>query len=254
MNVQEVSKVLMTKKYISEKNNALPDWFKKEYAHFDKIVSDANFPCHFGTVAHQNGNLLFTYVENHDFSLLPNKLTKFLKISIDNPENKHVLVVFIEPEETEKTFEYYHEYFWNILDFLHKSDEMEWPKEWPRNPDDPKWEFIYNKEPIFVSANGPFYKKRVTRNLGNSLILIFQPRRIFHDIAHDSPAGKKAIHIIRKKVEEIEQMPIHPDLGGYGDINKREWKQYLITDDNESTTLECPFKAKYFTEKSNRDS
>lgn len=74
--------------------------------------------------------------------------------------------------------------------------------------------------------------------MGKSLILIFQPRKIFADIT------PRAIELIRSKVELIENMPIHPDLGKYGENNNREWKQYIITDNNTSRTGKCPFHCK----------
>jgi hypothetical protein len=86
---------------------------------------------------------------------------------------------------------------------------------------------VFAKDPIFISANAPFYKQRITRNVGKCLILIL---------------GKKAIELIKSKVED---RPIHPDLGGYDAPDKREWKQYVITDDNESIKGKCPFHAQF---------
>jgi FPC/CPF motif-containing protein YcgG len=36
-------------------------------------------------------------------------------------------------------------------------------------------------------------------------------------------------------------MSVHPDIGFYGDIDNREWKQYALPDDNTSETGVCPF-------------
>lgn len=170
---------------------------------------------------------------------MPNILKEFLDFSRRNKVNKHALVVFVEPEQPEQTFKYYDNYFWNILNYLHSQDKKEWSKEVAKDPNDPHWEFSFDGDPIFISVNMPAYKKRVTRNLGKSLILIFQPRWIFADIAHDSVVGSKVINVIRSRVEEIENMPIHPDLGGYGE--KLEWKQYVLTDNNEERKGKCPF-------------
>lgn len=242
MNINLASKFLITKKQVYS-SSEIPIWFQEEYKKFDEIVSDNAFVCHFGTMAHRKEELCFSYIEGDDFETLPETLKEFLQLSISNPEKRYAWVLFVKPNSKFKDFKYCNEYFWDMLNYLHKHDDDEWPNEWPTNPDDPKWEFVFNKEPIFVSVNGPLYKKRITRNLGDSLVVIFQPRRIFKDISHETTAGKKAINLIRKKVELKEKLPIHPDLGGYGDPQKREWKQYLITDDEiGSVNLKCPFK------------
>ncbi len=228
---------MLTKSDLKYGNN-IPEWLKDEYSYWEKVVSDKNFPCHFGTIAEKKGDLRYFYIENHDLSPLPNVLREFLKLSRENEHNKHALVVFVQPEIPEQSFDYYENYFWNILKYLHENDEKEWNANIPTDPDDPLWEFCFDGEPIFVSANMPAYKHRITRNMGKSLILIFQPRRIFADIT------PKAIDLIRSKVESIENLPIHPDLGRYGDESNREWKQYIITDDNNPRKGVCPFHPK----------
>jgi uncharacterized protein len=36
-------------------------------------------------------------------------------------------------------------------------------------------------------------------------------------------------------------MTVHPDIGFYGNIGNREWKQYALPDDNEPEAGGCPF-------------
>ncbi|WP_231514801.1 YqcI/YcgG family protein [Oceanobacillus salinisoli] len=205
------------------------------------MVSDKNFVCPYGTVAERMGHLKYFYIENHDFSSLPSVLREFVNLSKENQYIRHAFVVFVEPESPEKSFAYYENYFWDILKYLHEHDDKEWNKNIAIDPEDPLWEFCFHDEPMFISVNMPAYKHRITRNLGNCLILIFQPRRIFNNIAYNSIRGKNALQLIRSRVESIENLPFHPDLGAYGDLSKREWKQYVITDDNKSRKGKCPF-------------
>ncbi|MGW7833774.1 YqcI/YcgG family protein [Staphylococcus xylosus] len=234
--------------YLIEKNELLtpqtnfPDWLIKQYDYWNETVGNKEFPCHFGTQSENNGSLRYSYIENDNYTLLPEVLREFLALSKNNPRRRHALVLFIEPEEN-KDLKYYNEKFWSILNYLHENDNEEWPDSWTNDPDDVNWEFIFDREPIFVSANMPAYQNRKTRNLGECQILIFQPRRIFNGISEDTKSGGKAISMIRDKVENIEGMPTHPDLGGYG--NTHEWKQYVISDDNKSETGKCPFMYKY---------
>jgi len=209
-----------------------------QYIYWNEVVGDKKFPCHFGTQSEKQGLLRYTYAENNNLEHLPNVLKDFLSLSRTNTHKRHALVLFLEPEES-RDFNFYKQNFWNILNYLHAYDDMEWPKNWPIDPNNRQWEFIFNQEPMFVSANMPAYKNRITRNIGRSQILIFQPRRIFNGISHDSKTGSKAVKLIREKVEKIEGLPTHPDLGGYG--NTHEWKQYVISDDENSETGKCPF-------------
>jgi len=233
-----------------EKDIHIPRWLSIQYKTWNKIVEDFNFPCYFGVAAQKSGHLFFSYIENDDFTHLPSTLISFLEVTEKTPSERNALVLFVQPEKVERETAYYHDYFWKILNFLHEHDKYDWPEDFPLDPDDPKWEFIFHKTPIFISANGPFYKNRITRNLGDCLILIFQPRRIFADLS-STPKGKKATQIIRANVEKIEGMPTHPDLGSYGDPNNREWKQYVITDDNNTTKGSCPFHHEKFIVKNN---
>lgn len=232
--------LLQKKDLLSVKD--LPGWLRTEYRNWVKIVGSSKFPCHFGVAAEKAGHLRYTYLENHDFTHLPQTLSAFLQLSKTHPNNRHALVLFIQPDAQMFDYLYCYQYFWNILQYLHQHDEKKWPADIPTNPEDPFWEFVYNEEPMFISLNGPCYKQRITRNLGNSLILIFQPRRIFSDISYTSVKGKKTIQMIRSKVEAIENIPFHPDLGSYEDPQKREWKQYAITDDLTPTKGICPMK------------
>lgn len=219
---------------------SIPTWLKKQYAQWNEIVTSKAFPCHFGTQAEKQGLLRYCYVEK-DYTHLPDMLCEFLRLSRTYPDKRHALVLFIKPEKTERSFEFYKKRFWGILNDLHRQDSVEWPDEFPKDPENRNWEFVFNGEQMFVSCNMPAYQNRTTRNLGDSQILIFQPRRLFQKLSYDTASGKKAIDTIRKRVGEIEKMPIHPDLGPFG-TETLEWKQYVISDDEQEETGLCPFQ------------
>jgi len=231
---------MLDREFLINQENKLPNWLVNQYKVWREIVEDKQFPCYFGTQAEKMGVLRYCYAEGGDLIGLPKVLSEFLILSQKNPKRRHALVLFLKPEQKNKSFEFYKERFWNILNNLHANDEMDWPEEYPRDPDDPDWEFVYNKEQIFVSGNMPAYLNRVTRSIGDCQILIFQPRRIFAGIESNTKAGQKASKLIRNRAAIIEGMPPHPDLGQFG-TEKLEWKQYVISDDNESETAQCPF-------------
>ena len=238
-----------------ETESHLPDWLIKAFNHWTYTIGNSQFPCHFGVKAEREGHLRYTYCENDDLSELPQTLTHFIELSRANPNPsiRHALVLFVQPEQQAHDFQYYNSYFWNILSYLHLHDRIEWPDYISMDPHDSNWEFVFYGEPIFVSGNAPIYENRITRNLGDCLILIFQPRRIFADLSSSSTHGKKAGEIIRTKVEKIEKIPYHPDLGGYEDPQKREWKQYLITDDIYPVRGSCPMRNVLISKNKNRE-
>ena len=148
---------------------------------------------------------------------------------------------FVEPECEEQSIEYYRDYFWKVLQYLHENDDQTWPKQIPEDPDHYLWEFSFGGEPIFAFGNAPAYKQRKTRHLGNSLVIGFQPRTIFDGLEGDRPKGAYSRQTVRDRVEKWDQLPKHPNISHYGDPEHREWKQYFIGDDVEPIKGKCPF-------------
>ena len=40
----------------------------------------------------------------------------------------------MEPECEEQSIEYYRDYFWKVLQYLHENDDQTWPKQIPEDP------------------------------------------------------------------------------------------------------------------------
>ncbi|WP_050615615.1 YqcI/YcgG family protein [Bacillus testis] len=235
---------LLNKEDMSDKQS-VPEWLLKEYETFHKVVTSPTFPCYFGMSAEHKGELRYSYISHDDWSSLPNTLNQFITL-FENQKRlvRHGLFVFVEPEKEEKSIDYYRSYFWRILQYLHDQDEQEWPEDYPTDPDHHLWAFSYGGEPYFVFGNTPAYKQRKTRDLGKSLILGFQPRRIFEKLEGTSPGGIMSREKVRERVEVWDGIPKHPNISHYGDPGHREWKQYFIGDDCEPITGKCPFRHK----------
>ena len=238
--MQKRQSLLLTQKDISG-NQQNPDWFHKEYATFRQIVTKKDFPCYFGQKAENKAELRYSYITHQDWSTLPDTLSDFLSLFDGTHETRHGLFVFIEPEKEEKSLEYYRDYFWDILQYLHSQDPSSWPKEQPTDPEHHLWDFHFQNEPIFVFGNAPAYKQRKTRDLGNSLVLGFQPRRIFKGLEGTEPGGVMSREKVRERVEAWDNLPKHPDISHYGDPDHNEWKQFFIGDDAEPIKGKCPF-------------
>jgi len=243
LSLINVQKALLTKEDFSQRKD-LPDWLIKEYNTFHKVVTDKTFPCYFGMGGELGGDLRYAYVTQDDWSNLPKALESFLTL-FENPKHKrHGLFVFVEPFEIEGSLKEYEEQFWKVLQYLHDVDEVEWPSETPRDPGHYLWDFHFHGEPIFAFGNAPAYKQRKTRHLGNSLVIGFQPRKIFKRLTGTEKGGIMSREKVRERVEGWDQLPTHPDISHFGDPEHNEWKQFFIGDDSEPITSKCPFSHK----------
>lgn len=239
-------KVMGERKYLLEKKDmvnpgAVPKWVIEEYRTFHKIVTDRTFPCYFGMGAEHKGELRYSYLPREDWSHFPAAVEDFLELFKSPKLIRHGLFVFVEPEKEEKSLEYYRQYFWNILQYLHDHDPQPWPAGVPQDPEHYLWDFSFAGEPFFVFGNCPAYKQRRTRNLGRSLVLGFQPRMIFEGLEGTQKGGIMSREKVRERVQKWDQLPKHPDISHYGDPSHNEWKQYFIGDDIEPIKGKCPF-------------
>ncbi|MFJ8248252.1 YqcI/YcgG family protein [Peribacillus asahii] len=220
----------------------MPVWVMREYLNFQRVVTDRSFPCYFGMSAEQKGELRYSYISHNDWSHLPQTIEAFISLFDESKSLiRHGLFLFIEPEEEEKSIPYYRQYFWNVLQYLHEQDTKPWPADYPTDPEHHLWAFSFAGEPFFVFGNAPAYKQRKTRDLGNSLVLGFQPRRIFEGLEGTTVGGSMSREKVRERVEKWDHLPKHPNISHYGDPNHREWKQYFIGDDIEPIEGKCPF-------------
>lgn len=234
---------LLTKAAIVSKD--VPDWFMEEYKTFTDIITRSDFPCTFGMAGQKNNELRYSYIEHDDWAHLPETMRAFLDL-FQNQERliRHGFFLFVEPEREEQSLEYYRSYFWKVLQYLHEHDPSLWPADIPTDPDNHLWSFCFNDEDMFAFGNAPAYKQRKTRNLGNSLIIGFQPRRIFKGLEGTTKSGQKARERVRERVELWDELPKHPNISHYGDEDHREWRQFFIGDDIERIEGKCPFQYK----------
>lgn len=79
----------------------------------------------------------------------------------------------------------------------------------PKDPEHYLWDFHFAGEPIFAFGNAPAYKQRKTRDLGNSLVLGFQPRKIFEGLEGTEKGGIMSREKVRARVEAWDGLPKH---------------------------------------------
>lgn len=204
---------MLSKEDITGENQPVPRWMVEEHSRFAERLLAPGYPCYFGASAENRGELRYGYIEGEDLSDVPPLLREFLELSRANPKIRHALALFFSPELDKRPLSYYEHQFWETLRFLHNADEVAWPSDRPSDPKHPRWEFCFNGEPMFVFASAPAYHRRDSRNMGNSLVLLFQPRRVFDGIEGGTLAGTRAREIIRARMETWDGMEVHPDMG-----------------------------------------
>ncbi|SEM94523.1 YqcI/YcgG family protein [Lihuaxuella thermophila] len=220
----------------------IPSWGLTAFKAFERdlLSKETPFPCIFGVEALKKDGLRYLFVEDHSESgwmQLRNGLLQYTEI-FRRLGRMTSLAVFFKPYHQELTVEQYQRKFWSVLQFLHEHDPKPWPEEIPADWDDPLWEFCFNGEPIFVVCNTPAHIKRRSRHSATFMIT-FQPRWVFEEL--QGPKGEKGREAVRRRLVKYDEVDVHPAMGVYGDPKNREWKQYYITDSNESPSR-CPFR------------
>ena len=241
--LQTTSPYLLTKEDM-ETSDRLPSWLQEEYQTFKRVVTNPEFPCFFGMKAQRKGELRYSYITHDQWDHLGGVLESFLHLMKEPPFTRHGLFLFVEPEIREQSVDYYRSYFWDVLQHLHEQDRYGWPGDKPKDPDHFLWDYHFAGEPVFVFGNAPAYKQRKTRDLGNSLILGFQPRAIFEGLEGTEKGGIMSREKVRARVEKWDNLPTHPDISHFGDPTHNEWKQFFIGDDIKPIEGKCPFHHK----------
>jgi uncharacterized protein len=215
-------------------------WWSESLRQFKESVGQRDYPCHFGRLALNRGELYAAFCDQ-DAPPLAGRLAWFLDMSRDHLDRKLVLAAFYEPGLPVGEA-VYGERFWRTLQDLHDADTSEWPAWIPRDPEDSAWEFSFHGVPMFVFAAAPSYARRASRNAGPGLVLLFQPRNVFDGIEGGTPRGMAARQIIRTRLSQWDTVPPHPDMGDYGDPSNHEWRQYFIRDDHGRLHEKCPLQ------------
>lgn len=220
-----------------------PGWFADSHRVFAERLADPRYPCFLGAAAARQGGLYYTFADAATLPLLPEGLSQFLHVTASRTRERCNLAVFFAPDSPALAHADYHRRFWALLDFLHGRDRCPWPADAPRDPEDPSWEFVFAGQQIFCFCAAPSYRRRRSRNLGPGLIVLMQPRLSFFGLEAGSDAGEAARRVTRQRLQAWDGMDVHPDLLAFGEPANREWKQYVLPDDNEPQAGRCPFRS-----------
>ncbi len=233
----------------------LKDWHRRVYAQLDeRLHQPSAFPCTFSQNAYRRELVQFSFVETFDKAGIDAFTSDILAYTTeartwDGQVNtaKPLIVAFSLKVAQFDTLEAYHAFGWSALQKLHENDPEDWPADVSHNPHEPFWSMCFDRMQLFVNMSAPLHKVRKSRNLGDHLLFIVNPRERFDIVAGNTPVGRNVRANIRRRVEAYDGVPHCHQLGSYqaGEI---EWWQYGIIEENADRTDQCPFKFQKKTE------
>jgi FPC/CPF motif-containing protein YcgG len=215
-------------------------WKLVAYEQYKSKLRALDYPCFFGQAGEERGEMLYTFIADGRLEELVTNMQQFVSLTGTPGYERSSLVAFFEPDAGIANHASFVARFWQILQFLHEHD---CDPAMDRMPDHPLWEFSFRGSEMFVVGASPTYQRRRSRNLGPGIVLVLQPRSLFVDPTTSLPIAASVRHRIHQRMLAYDGMPVHPDIGFYGDPSNREWKQYALPDDNEPEHGTCPFQA-----------
>lgn len=221
----------------SPPSGAPPAWWGEAYRDYRATLEQRDYPCFFGQAAERRGEMFYAFDGERPAAACA-AMRRFVELGRDPALARHSLALFCAPDPELTTHAEFLRRFWDILRRLNEADDT--PMQ-PADPDDPLWEFSYGGRKMFVVGASPTYGQRRSRAIGRSMLLVFQPRDVFIDPATGEPISAEVRRQIHARMLAYDAMPVHPDIGFYGDARNREWKQYCLPDDNEPVGGRCPF-------------
>lgn len=223
------------------------DWKKKAMRQLSARLEDKAFPCLFGRKAwkDQSAHFAFCDVADNDYSEFLKGLvnyTNFVKSTAMEDRLLSPLIVFFNSNGHSL---HQHELGWRALNWVHRRDPKAWPAQVPAEPDNAEWTFCFNDVSLFVNMSSSNHKILQSRNLGDYLTFIINPRENFDAVASsETKSGRKVREQIRNRVAHYNNGYVPSELGFFGDQDNLEWKQYQLAEEGLEQPKSCPFKPK----------
>jgi uncharacterized protein len=247
MSLLEVRKIKDLYKNEPLTRAQLLKWEKEVLEKFEDKMKDKNcpFPCIPATQGFSMNHLRYGFLGDpcSDSSIdeLADLLSIYSKTAIEYGKYTSLIVFFRTPIKLVETYtvEQFEQLFWKHLNGLTNVDQVQWPKQIPTDPHHPLWEFCYNGEQYFMYCATPAHKNRKSRQF-DVYMLAITPRWVLTEFGKSEAFAQRIRTQVRKRLENYDSIPIHPDLNSYGNPDNFEWKQYFLHDDN-TALLKCPF-------------
>lgn len=199
------------------------------------------FPCVYAVRALKSGTLRYVAMDgggDDALDQLADALRQYARSARDIGEQSSLIAIF-PADEARASLEEHRRRFWDVIAGLMQRDLDPWPAHIPSSPEEHLWEFCFSGEPMFVFASSPAYVQRRSRST-ETFTIAFQPRFMFDKLFERPTQLSRAMALIRQRVKIYDGISTHPDLGLYHESRNREWRQYVIPDNNKPERGRCP--------------
>lgn len=228
--------------------NKLNEWERKALEKFSQKMSDKKkpFPCIPATIGYVKNQLRYGFIgdplENESSHKLAELMMQYTKESKTFGSYTSLVIFYHTSEDIKNTYkvEDYEQLFWNQLSGLSSLDSTDWPEDIPQNPHHSIWEFCFNGEKYFMYCATPAHVNRQSRHF-DVMMLAITPRWVLEEFNKKGSFANKIKENVRKRLENYDLAPVHPDLKNYGADDNFEWKQYFLRDDDTSIS-QCPYQ------------
>jgi uncharacterized protein len=227
--------------------NSLDKYEKEVLQAFSQKLEEKQkaFPCIPATMGHSLDHFCYGFAgdprSSSSIQELASMLKEYADVSRKLGKYTSLVIFFKTPEKMIDTYsiEDFEQLFWNQLNGLRALDSAEWPRGISPDPHDPGWEFCFRGEPYFMYCATPAHQKRLSRHF-RCYMLAITPRWVLTQFNSAPSLAGKIKSQIRKRLQNYDNSPIHPNLNTYGNEDNFEWKQYFLHDD-ETSLSKCPF-------------
>jgi FPC/CPF motif-containing protein YcgG len=214
-------------------------WQAKCFAQLsERLTPPSEFPCFFSQNAFSRELLLFSFVDTLERPALRDAavdLSKFVELSRNwnglVSTARPLIIAFSRAAASASSVSRYHDIGWKVLQAWHDFDTVPWPNDVSTDPHSPFWSMCYNGMQLFVNISNPAQIKRRSRNLGDYLLFIINPRERFDIVAGETPEGRRVRQRIRDRIETYDGSEHCPQLGSYN-AGEIEWWQYGLVEEN----------------------
>ena len=87
----------------------------------------------------------------------------------------------------------------------------------------------------------PAHRQRQSRSSPNNLVMVYQPRWVFHTVFNTPKSRDAAAATVRNLIDQYDAIPRSPELAHYNTPGTTESRQYFLLDENK--TADCPYES-----------
>ncbi|ORL62795.1 YqcI/YcgG family protein [Pseudomonas putida] len=224
-----------------------PHWTHTAIEQFRTFLAAPDFPCLFGRKAVATATCHVVFARAGEWATdIARGLAGYVRMLEPIPLKQRIgmpLLAFLETDAS-RTLAEQQSLAWQVLQDVHRLDPLPWPAGVPQDPHDPNWSFCFADMPLFINMNFPAHRQMKSRNLGDHIAFVINPRESFDEVASAATeSGRRIRSRIRDRVRHYNDGIVPDTLGFFGQSDNFEWRQYQLQEPGSLNPARCPFHA-----------